>query len=93
MAGIYFHYPFCTQACNYCNFHFSTQLKNSSRIQQAMNKELYLRKDELNLPIESIYFGGGLHHFNSSFFYETIKSVRDNFKVTSQVEISQRLTR
>ncbi len=89
MAGIYFHYPFCTQACNYCNFHFSTQLKNSSRIQQAMNKELYLRKDELNLPIESIYFGGGSPSLlTPSFFYEAIKSVRDNFKVTSQVEIS-----
>ena len=27
MAGIYIHIPFCKQACNYCNFHFSTSLK------------------------------------------------------------------
>jgi hypothetical protein len=27
MAGIYIHFPFCKQACTYCNFHFSTSLK------------------------------------------------------------------
>ncbi|MGA9239142.1 MAG: coproporphyrinogen III oxidase, partial [Robiginitalea sp.] len=40
MSGIYFHIPFCKQACHYCNFHFSTSLKHKSAVLQAMEKEL-----------------------------------------------------
>lgn len=59
MSNLYFHYPFCKQACHYCNFHFSTQTRGSDRMWDAMQIELNLRRDELQLPIESIYFGGG----------------------------------
>ena len=40
MAGIYFHFPFCRQACHYCNFHFSTQLKHQDEMLQAFEKEI-----------------------------------------------------
>lgn len=60
MAGIYIHIPFCKQACSYCDFHFSTLLKNKPAIIDAICKEIILRKDYLNTTaIESIYFGGG----------------------------------
>lgn len=60
MAGIYIHIPFCKQACHYCNFHFSTNLKNRTEMVKAICTELIKRQDYLaNLPIESIYFGGG----------------------------------
>ena len=59
MAGIYFHYPFCRQACYYCNFHFSTQLKYQKEMLQAFHKEIELRAEELTGDVESIYFGGG----------------------------------
>ena len=61
MAAIYFHVPFCKQACHYCNFHFSTSLKHKNPILYAMLTELKLRKAELpnNEEIKSIYFGGG----------------------------------
>ena len=59
MAGIYFHFPFCRQACHYCNFHFSTQLKYQDEMLQAFEKEIELRADELSAELESIYFGGG----------------------------------
>ncbi|MDA9361337.1 radical SAM family heme chaperone HemW [Flavobacteriaceae bacterium] len=61
MAAIYFHVPFCKQACHYCNFHFSTSLKHKNPILDAMLSELKLRKAELpnNEEIKSIYFGGG----------------------------------
>jgi oxygen-independent coproporphyrinogen-3 oxidase len=89
MAGIYFHYPFCSQACNYCNFHFSTQTKYRQQMQQAMKSELYLRKSELKAPIESIYFGGGSPSLlPASFFHKVIKSVYDCFKLSNNIEIT-----
>ena len=89
MAGIYFHYPFCRQACNYCNFHFSTQTKYRQEMQQAMISELYLRRSELIDPIESIYFGGGSPSLlPASFFYKTIKSVKNYFEVSKNIEIT-----
>jgi oxygen-independent coproporphyrinogen-3 oxidase len=60
MAGIYIHIPFCKQACTYCNFHFSTSLKQKEEVLQAIKQELTLQKDYLgNAAIETIYFGGG----------------------------------
>lgn len=60
MAGIYLHIPFCKQACNYCNFHFSTSLTQKENLLQALQKEIALQKDYLgNKTVETIYFGGG----------------------------------
>jgi oxygen-independent coproporphyrinogen III oxidase len=60
MAGIYIHIPFCRQACHYCDFHFSTSMKNRDALVYALAKEIALRKDELGgETIETIYFGGG----------------------------------
>lgn len=57
---IYFHIPFCKQACHYCDFHFSTSLKYKEDMLLAMNKELELRADYLtDKNVTSIYFGGG----------------------------------
>ncbi|MEI6489912.1 MAG: radical SAM family heme chaperone HemW [Bacteroidota bacterium] len=60
MAGIYIHIPFCKQACNYCDFHFSTSLKNKDGFLIALKNEIELQKDYLsNETISTIYFGGG----------------------------------
>lgn len=60
MAGIYIHIPFCKQACNYCNFYFSTSLGNKDALVDALVKEIALTKDYLHgEQIETIYFGGG----------------------------------
>lgn len=60
MAGIYFHIPFCKQACHYCDFHFSTSLKYREEMLAAMEKEISLQTGYLDdKRIESIYFGGG----------------------------------
>ncbi|HKR04644.1 MAG TPA: radical SAM family heme chaperone HemW [Bacteroidia bacterium] len=45
MAGIYIHIPFCKQACHYCDFHFSTLLKNKNDFLNALLKEIELQKD------------------------------------------------
>lgn len=59
MAGIYIHIPFCKQACYYCDFYFSTSLKKKDELILALIQEIYLRKEEINEPVETIYFGGG----------------------------------
>lgn len=60
MAGIYLHIPFCKQACYYCNFHFSTTLRQKGAMVESILKELELRQDYLGgEAIQSIYFGGG----------------------------------
>lgn len=60
MAGIYIHIPFCKQACTYCDFHFSTSMRNKSAVLDAIEKEAFMRKGYLNDQIiETLYFGGG----------------------------------
>ena len=59
MANLYFHFPFCKQACHYCNFHFSTSTKNRIPLLQAIHREMELRADEINGSLETLYFGGG----------------------------------
>ena len=59
MSNLYFHYPFCKQACHYCNFHFSTNQKQVDQLLYSMQRELEIRFDEVKVPLQSIYFGGG----------------------------------
>jgi oxygen-independent coproporphyrinogen-3 oxidase len=60
LSGIYIHIPFCKQACNYCDFHFSTSLQNKDALVNAILAEIDLRKNYLeDRNIETIYFGGG----------------------------------
>ncbi|WP_207536517.1 radical SAM family heme chaperone HemW [Desertivirga arenae] len=60
MAGIYLHIPFCKKACHYCDFHFTTSLKDKEVLLQAMHDEIRLQKNFLEgEKIDTIYFGGG----------------------------------
>ena len=89
MAGIYFHFPFCRQACHYCNFHFSTQLKNQDKMLQAFEKEIELRIEESPAKLESIYFGGGSPSLLSPKSVERlIDVVNKNFKSHENIEIT-----
>lgn len=54
MSGIYIHIPFCKQACHYCDFHFSTSLKNKGPFLSALKKEITLQKNYFkNAPISA----------------------------------------
>jgi oxygen-independent coproporphyrinogen-3 oxidase len=60
LAGIYFHIPFCRQACTYCNFHFSTSQHYRQELIQMMAKEAVEESDCLEgSTVATIYFGGG----------------------------------
>ena len=64
MAGIYIHIPFCKQACHYCNFHFSTNLKS---------KKTILEKE----PLESLAKKSQLKAFKHKSFWYSIDTKRD----------------
>ncbi|MEI2758404.1 MAG: radical SAM family heme chaperone HemW [Bacteroidia bacterium] len=59
MAGVYIHIPFCRKACTYCDFHFSTQIKNKSAFVEALLREIVLQAGYIDEPVTTIYFGGG----------------------------------
>ena len=60
MAGVYIHIPFCRRACHYCDFHFTTNLKNTAAITNSILTEIELRSNYLNEEkVETVYFGGG----------------------------------
>lgn len=57
---LYFHIPFCKQACHYCNFHFSTSLRQKDALLDALLRELDLQRDYLaGAELVTVYFGGG----------------------------------
>jgi len=89
MAGIYIHIPFCKQACHYCDFHFSATLKRKTDLVAALGKELFLRKEEITEPIETIYFGGGTPSLLSiEELRFLIDEVYKNFEVVENPEIT-----
>ncbi len=92
MANIYIHYPFCKKACHYCNFHFSTNLKNQSVVLEGILKEIELRSSEMKSPIESIYFGGGSPSIIESNFIEKIlNKIFKKYNVKKDLEITLEL--
>lgn len=90
MAGIYIHIPFCKQACYYCDFHFSTSLKRKAEMLVAINRELVLRKDELNMEqIETIYFGGGTPSLLTiDELRRLFDTIYENYEVVEDAEIT-----
>ena len=92
MANIYIHYPFCKKACHYCNFHFSTNLKNQSLVLDGILKEIELRSSEMKSSIESIYFGGGSPSIIESNFIEKIlNKIFKKYKIKSNLEVTLEL--
>ena len=86
MAGIYIHIPYCKQKCSYCDFHFSTNLQSKSLLIKAINKELEMKKDEINQPLETIYFGGGTPSILSENELESIFNTISKNYSTSQIK-------
>ena len=90
MAGLYLHIPFCKQACHYCNFHFSTSLKQKGEMVTAILKELEVQKGYLeNEPLDTIYIGGGTPSLLSSDELKTIfDKINQLYTVVENAEIT-----
>jgi len=90
MAGLYLHIPFCKQACHYCDFHFSTQLKQRDAVLEALLMEIAFQKDYLlGAPLSSVYFGGGTPSLLTEKELEAIFStIYKHFLVEKEAEIT-----
>ncbi len=89
MASIYIHIPFCKQACHYCNFHFSTSLKNKEAIVDAISLELSLKSNGFSETIDSIYFGGGTPSLLDINDFETLlNKIHKKYSISESVEIT-----
>lgn len=73
MAGIYVHIPFCHSKCAYCDFYSIAGARRVEEYADALAKEWYARRVELaDLPVKTIYFGGGTPSILSA---EILKSI------------------
>ena len=89
MAGIYIHIPFCRQACHYCDFHFSTNLKPQNEMVDAITKEISSRRDYISEPVSTIYFGGGTPSIlETNQIDQLLQVVFKNFEVDARPEIT-----
>ena len=89
MSGIYIHIPYCKQACHYCNYHFSTSLKNKESVISAMLKEIEIKSVGNNDLIQTIYFGGGTpSFFDTKEINKIINSIFEKFKISENPEIT-----
>ena len=101
--SIYFHIPFCTHRCAYCDFNtYAGQEAMIPAYVDALCKEIQfvgpraerspsdsLGEVEAPLPVHTIFFGGGTPSLLSPKQFELIfKSICDNFKLAEDVEIT-----
>lgn len=89
MAGLYFHIPFCKQACHYCDFYFSTTAKYQEELINSMVSEIALHEDWEYKKLHTIYFGGGTPSLLSTReLSNLIDAVGRNFEIDTHAEIS-----
>lgn len=90
MAGLYLHIPFCKQACHYCDFHFSTQLKQREVVLDALVQEMAMQKHYLQgTSLSSVYFGGGTPSLLSEKELEALFSaIHQHFDIEKDAEIT-----
>jgi oxygen-independent coproporphyrinogen III oxidase len=89
MAGIYIHIPFCKQACHYCDFHFSTNVSGRSSMVEVIVRELQMQKAYLDVPVQTVYFGGGTPSIIPAEELEKIlEAVSAHYQLTSEPEIT-----
>ena len=87
---LYLHIPFCKQACHYCDFHFSTSLRQKPALVDALCTEIALQKDYLpGNPLETIYFGGGTPSLlNEAELAQLFDTIHQYFSVDPAAEIT-----
>jgi oxygen-independent coproporphyrinogen-3 oxidase len=102
LAGIYIHIPFCKQACNYCNFHFSTSLKLKDEMIAALVKEIEITAVPIaqtidivpsialeKEKIETLYFGGGTPSIiNLEDLELLLNALQEKFIFSDDIEIT-----
>lgn len=87
---MYIHIPFCKKACHYCDFHFSTSLRQKQKVVDAICKEIELRQDYLaSNHLSTIYFGGGTPStLNQDELHQILNTIHQFYEVDPNAEIT-----
>ncbi len=93
MSGIYIHIPFCRHACDYCNFHFATSLRQKPELVEALQREIALTPfhsgDAASRQIGTLYFGGGTPSLlTDSELNSLLEAVQARFSLAADAEIT-----
>jgi oxygen-independent coproporphyrinogen III oxidase len=91
VAGIYLHIPFCSKACSYCDFHFSTNLSKLDTLAGCLVDEIGLQKGFFaeRPVIETIYFGGGTPSLlPSKWLGKIMDTLRETHWVAADAEVT-----
>jgi len=83
--------PFCRHRCHYCDFNTTTEKEHLiADYVDALTKEIRIATANYEqLPVHSIYFGGGTPSLISPEEYENIlNTIRTQFSVTEDCEVS-----
>ncbi len=88
--GLYLHIPFCEAKCRYCDFYsLAGNPQKKELYKNALLKEIKKWGEKIFRPISSIYIGGGTPSaLPSHFLCEILDCVKENFKVSSDLEIT-----
>lgn len=89
--SIYLHIPFCRTMCTYCAFNTYTGLQDIiPAFVNALNTEIhYVGRTNPNLPVGTIFFGGGTPSLISILQYELLFSaLRASFDILPNTEIT-----
>ena len=88
--SLYFHIPFCTKKCNYCNF-YSIQYKSDlvEKYISCLKKEIEFTAPEEKFKVKTIYFGGGTPSLLSfQHLYEIISKIQTSFEINKNFEVT-----
>jgi len=96
-SSLYFHIPFCTHRCAYCDFNtYAGQEEMIPAYVEALSQEIEsvgnrIERDEIEAPVtvHTIFFGGGTPSLLSPDQFASIfKSIRGNFALADDAEIT-----
>ena len=91
-AGIYVHFPFCKSRCDYCDFNTCAGMESQIPFYcKSLQKEIELTSLSFrnDFEVHSIYLGGGTpSYLPAEKIQQIVDSIRDNFQIYSDVEIS-----
>jgi oxygen-independent coproporphyrinogen-3 oxidase len=90
--SLYFHIPFCTHRCAYCDFNtYAGQEESIPAYAEALQKEIQFvgRSTPENHQVHTIFFGGGTPSLLTANQLEFIvSSIHSSFTLSPKVEIS-----
>ena len=65
--GVYIHIPFCKSKCDYCDFYsLAGREDQMDRYQKALLSHIAETAPMAQVPVDTIYFGGGTPRLSSS---------------------------